>query len=214
MIFYSLFLLMQQLIDFWNEHPILAVLSGLFAFVPLVSWLFRLLLRLCLKLISKLSGKAIEQQQLRDKIIDIVSRPLLALRNTLRFGLSWFSVKRDKKLLSTYYIYISIFERWYSVWLKNNSDLELERNDNFRTFKEARESVNQVLWTFTILYEHTDKNWIHVIAIKRDRLTVNFLNEASKQLNQGLFCHKLVNKQREYLSLPMKEPIREDLLNL
>lgn len=88
---------MQRLIDFWNNHSILTVLSGLFAFIPLVSWLFRLLLQLSLKLISKLSGRAIEQQQLRDKIIDIVSRPLLALLSTLRFGLSfWFDKKEIK----------------------------------------------------------------------------------------------------------------------
>lgn len=205
---------MDFIIDFWNQHPILSVLSGLFAFIPLVSWFFRLLLQLSLKLISKLSGRAIEQQQLRDKIIDIVSRPLLTLGNTLRFGLSFWIKGKDKKDGYNYHVYIFSSDWRYSIWLKNKSDLELERNEKFRTFQEARESINSALWTFTILYEQTDKNGVHVISIKSIKFTLAFLNLASQKVNGGLFCGKLINWEWRYFSFPTKKYIEEELLNL
>lgn len=206
---------MDFVIDFWNQYPILSVLSSIFGLVPWILRLSKQVLYMFRKVRTKVSGRKVELKQWQSKLWDILSRPASAVVSTIRFGLSyWFPIKKDKKFFSTYTIYISSFDSWYTVWLKNNSDLELERNDNFRTFKEARESVNQVLWSFTILYEQTDNNWIHVIAIKSDKLTLSFLNETSKKLNKGFFCHKLINKQREYFSLPLKEERAKELLNL
>lgn len=170
--------------------------------------------QLIIALLHSDRSKQFVQVQGEVKVLFRLARPVSALIKTLRFGLSyWFHKRWNKGILKKYYIYIHIHEGWYYVWLRDYWDLIIEWNNKFRTFQEARESADIILSSSRILYEETDANWVHVIAITMKRLTLESLNEFAKKIRWGLFIEKETKWKEQFISLP-KEALPGELLNL
>lgn len=170
--------------------------------------------QLIIALLHSDRSKQFVQVQGEVKILFRLARPVSALIKTLRFGLSyWFHKRWNKGIIKKYYIYIHIHEGRYYVWLRDYWDLIIEWNNKFRTFQEARESADIILSNSRILYEETDANWVHVIAITMKRLTLESLNEFAKKIRWGLFIEKETKWKEQFISLP-KEALPGELLNL